>query len=150
MAAAVAAVPSRLCPQPCPGPFSTTALFAAVPAFCERPGSASYSARKATVGEPDPAVATNAVGSPPTPQVTLKPSFWSASTSACADFFSCSAVSGVSQIFRATVVHRSRVWSRYASVGRSSATASERHDQRHHEGESATVHGHTSGGKPAG
>ena len=49
--------------------------FFASPAFCERPGRASYSARSATTGAPDPAVATNAVGIPATPRVTAKPSF---------------------------------------------------------------------------
>ena len=101
------------------------------------------------VGAPVPAVATKAVGSPPTPQVTLKPSFWSTSASAWADFFSCSAISGVSQNLPG---HRGPPVAGLVQVrvGRPLLGDGERgHDQRHHEGKSATVHGHTSGHREA-
>ena len=111
-AAATAAVPSRLWPQPCPGaPFTSGSLRASPPCW-ESSGSASYSARIPTTGSPNPAVATKAVGSFPTPRCTWKPSFSSRSSKSAADFFSCSAVSENSQSCLETCSQRVRVWSR--------------------------------------
>ncbi len=123
-AAAIAAVPRRLCPQPCPGASATRGSFFASPACCESPGRASYSARTPTTGEPDPAVATHAVLIPPTLRVTLNPSFSRSSAVRFADLVSCRAGSENSQICVATFSQRERVWSRYASVAGAAAARS--------------------------
>ncbi len=122
-AAATAAVPRRLWPQPCPGAPATRGDFDASPPFCERPGSASYSARIPTTGDPEPALATKAVGMPPTPRVTVNPSFSRIPARSSADFVSLSAVSEKSQIRSAASSHRARSASRIASVGAGGAAA---------------------------
>ena len=90
-------------------------VFFGTPAACERPGSASYSARIPTTGVPLPAEATNAVGIPATPRVTLNPSFSRMSARSADDFVSWRAVSEKSQIFSDTSFQRADVESSQAS-----------------------------------
>ena len=62
-----------------------------------------------TTGDPVPAMATNAVGIPPTLRWTLKPSFSRRSSIAAADLSSFSPVSAYSQICRDRPSQRARV-----------------------------------------
>ena len=59
MTAVVAAAPNIWCPHPCPTPSSDTISFL-ISAFCDNPGSASYSPRIAITGFPFPYSAINA------------------------------------------------------------------------------------------
>ena len=72
------AVPMMLCPQPCP-----------------TPGSASYSARIATRGAPEPAVARKAVAISQMPRSTANPLASRKSQSVAADLCSSNAISGL-------------------------------------------------------
>ncbi len=66
-------------------------------------------------GVPVPAEATNAVGIPATPRVTVNPSFSRTSIRSADDFVSWSAVSEKSQIFPETSFQRADVESSQAS-----------------------------------
>ena len=70
-AAPAHALPSRLCPQPCPGP---PFPFCRGTHPCASPGSASYSARNPITGVPQPHSAIKAVSNPASPQLTANPS----------------------------------------------------------------------------
>ena len=70
MAAAIAPAPSRLWPQPWPLPPFTSSWYAVLPAACERPDSASYSASRPMIGLPLPKEAEEAVGMPQMPSST--------------------------------------------------------------------------------
>mgnify|MGYP002651003234 CR=1 FL=1 len=69
-AAARAAVPRQLWPQPWPLPPFTSSWYAVLPAACERPDSASYSASRPMIGLPLPKEAEKAVGMPQMPSST--------------------------------------------------------------------------------
>ena len=112
MAAATAAVPSRLWPQPCPGAGATSGALRASARRLGQPGQRVVLGEEpdrrragARGGHEGGRLATHAAGD-------LEPFLLERLHQRLADFFSFSAVSGMSQNFFASVVQRSRVWSR--------------------------------------
>jgi hypothetical protein len=134
------AVPSRLWPQPWPGPFSTSASFFALPAAWEK----ASAARRTPPAEPRPAfriprLAEKAVASPPIPHVTRKPSFSSSAASAAEERFSSAPSPASPRIFQATATQRARVWSSHAVRGRLGGNQRNR-EKNQSEGRSKPVH----------